>query len=149
MPAICEFTVPGDPVALKRHRTFRRGKFSGTYDPSKGDKADFLAKALEHRPDVPLDQPLAVTLLFYFGRPKSHYRTGKNKHLLRDDAPTWHTRTPDADNLAKLCADALNGIFWRDDSCISALTVMKRYDNVPRTVVSVWDMGVDDDATNL
>ena len=138
MPAICEFTVPGDPVALKRHRTFRRGVFSGTYDPSKGDKADFLAKALENRPTAPLDEPLAVALVFYFGRPKAHYRTGKNKHLLRDDAPHWHTRTPDADNLAKLVCDSLNGIFWRDDSCICDLTIKKCYDKVPRTAVTVW-----------
>ena len=40
------FTVPGNPKALKRHRTVQHGKFSRQYDPSEGDKADFLVKSL-------------------------------------------------------------------------------------------------------
>lgn len=122
-----KFSVFGDPKALKRHRTFRRGNFTGSYDPSKGDKADFLAKAMRHKPEKPFDCPLAVKLDFVFPRPKSHFRTGKNAGLLRDDAPMWHTSSPDTDNLAKFVCDALNGVFWRDDKVVASLTISKRY----------------------
>ena len=131
------FTVPGNPLALKRHRNFTRGNFTGTYDPSKGDKADFLAKAIANRPEVPLDEPLFVGLVFGFTRPKSHFRTGKYSGLLKSNAPCWHTKTPDADNLAKFVCDSLNGIFWRDDSCVCKLNVTKKYSSGPRTELTI------------
>lgn len=131
------FTVPGNPIALKRHRSFQRGDFKGTYDPSKGDKSNFLAKAMEHRPDVPLDEPLRVKLSFYFQRPKAHYGTGKNANTLKESAPTWHTKTPDADNIVKFIADSLNKIFWRDDSIICQLLVIKMYSESPRVRIEI------------
>jgi len=131
------FTVPGNPQSLKRHRTFRRGNFTGQYDPSKADKSDFLAMAMQHRPDVPLSCPLSVEINCCFPRPKGHYRTGKNAHLLKDGAPGWHTGRPDADNLGKFVCDALNGIFWMDDSCICLLTISKGYGPVPYTEVTI------------
>ena len=132
-----EFEVPGSPKALKRHRSFQKGEFRGTYDPSKGDKADFLSKAMENKPIVPFDEALFVKLTFYFHRPKSHFRTGKNAHILKDNAPINHTGTPDADNLGKFVCDSLNGVFWRDDSIISELSVSKVYDPVPRIQIQV------------
>ena len=35
---------------------------------------------------------------------------------------------PDADNVAKIILDALNGYAYEDDSQVTELTVMKRYD---------------------
>jgi len=132
-----KFTVPGNPIALKRHRSFTRGNMHGTYDPSKGDKGDFLAKAMENRPEVPLDEPLHVILNFCFIRPKSHYRSGKYSDQLKPTAPLWHTKIPDADNLVKFVCDSLNGIFWRDDSCVCMLHVTKQYSEVPRTEIEI------------
>jgi len=131
------FNVPGNPQALKRHRTFRRGNFTGQYDPSKGDKFDFLAMAMQHAPENPLSIPLSVEVCCYFQHPKNHYRTGKNSHLLKEGAPLWHTGRPDADNLGKFVCDALNGIFWIDDSCISILTVKKTYGDYPGTRIFI------------
>lgn len=133
-----EFEVPGKPQALKRHRSFQKGEFRGTYDPSKGDKADFLVKAMENKPIVPFDEPLFVKLTFLFPRPKAHFRTGKNAHILKDNAPTYHTSTPDADNLTKFVCDSLNKVFWRDDSIISETSVSKLYDAVPRIKIQVF-----------
>ena len=127
-----EFSVPGNPQALKRHRTFTRGTFTGTYDPSTDDKASFLAKAMQHRPSTPIDAPIYLKLEFFFQRPKNHYRTGAKAGILKDNAPVWHTKTPDADNLVKFVCDALNKIFWRDDSLICALSVTKRFSDTPR-----------------
>jgi len=128
------FVVPGNPVALKRHRTLKKG-FS--YDPSANDKADFLAKAMQYRPDIPFDGPISLTIVCFFKRPKSHYRAGKFSHQLKDTAPVWHTSTPDGDNLLKFVGDALNGIFWRDDKFIAVSQVIKKYDESPRVAINI------------
>lgn len=65
----------------------------------------------------PLDGPLVADMVFTFNRPKSHYRTGKNAHLLRDDAPPRPTGAPDLSKLARSTEDALTDAgLWRDDS---------------------------------
>jgi Holliday junction resolvase RusA-like endonuclease len=132
-----ELKVPGNPKALKRHRTFQKGKFKGTYDPSMNDKADFLAKAMENKPGIPLDEPLHVKFTFCFPRPKSHFRTGANAHLLRDIAPEWHTGKPDVSNLAKFVEDALNGTYWKDDSRICDLSATKIYGDQPHILIQI------------
>ena len=66
-------------------------------------------------------------IVFYFNRPKSHYRTGKYSYLLKDDAPKYHTKTPDIDNLAKFVADSFNKHFYVDDSQIIELKAEKHY----------------------
>ena len=143
------FFVPGNPVALKRHRTFRKNGVNMNVDPSKNDKADFLAKCREHAPETPLNGPLQVTLIHYFKRPKSHFKSNDPDRPLKDSAPVFHTSTPDADNLLKFVGDALNGIFWRDDSCIAKVKTDKRYmrdgkvgvtviiENLPRKIFRV------------
>jgi len=131
------FSVYGTPQALKRHRSVKCGNFVRQYDPSAADKQDFLAKCIEHKPDKPFDEPLKMVLSFGFARPKSHYRTGKNAGILKDDAPSWHTQKPDADNLVKFVCDALNGIYWRDDSIVCCLTVIKYYTDAPNTEITI------------
>lgn len=68
-----------------------------------------------------------VTAVFYFPRPKSHYRTGKNAHLLRDDAPSYKAGHPDLDKLQRAIGDSLTGIVVRDDKQIVAWTTVKLY----------------------
>lgn len=78
-----------------------------------------------------------MTLEFYVDRPKSHYRTGKYSHLLKDNAPTWHTSRADIDNYVKLVLDALNGSYYKDDSQVCHLRTIKKYSDNPRTVVTM------------
>jgi len=129
-----EFFVPGKPQALKRHRSTKSGHH---YDPSAGDKDDFLAKAMAHRPEEPLLGPLLLEVFCYFDRPKSHYGTGKNAGLLKDSAPVYHTSTPDADNILKFVGDALNGIFWRDDRQIAIARILKTYAATPGIQIDI------------
>ena len=128
------FFVPGNPIALKRHR---QGRW-GNYDPSAGDKSDFLAKAMQFRPEVPFDVPIFVTLNFNFSRPKNHYGTGKNSNKLKDSSPFWHTSTPDLDNLEKFVFDALNGVFWKDDKICAKKESGKQYvDTTPGIYIKI------------
>lgn len=76
---------------------------------------------------------LAVWLTFYIERPKSHYRTGKNAHLLKESAPytPTHQRSGDADNFAKAVLDEMNGLVFADDAQVVRLTVEKAYATEP------------------
>ncbi len=132
-----EFEVLGDPIALKRHRSFQKGEFRGTYDPSKSDKADFFDKAFNHQPATPYNEPLYVSMTFFFHRPKSHFGTGSNSNKLKPGAPIWVTKTPDIDNLVKFICDSLNSIFWSDDRIICEMHVRKLYSAVPRVRIRI------------
>lgn len=65
----------------------------------------------------PLDAPLVVDMVFTTLRPKAHYRSGRNAHLLRDGAPARPMGAPDLSKLARSTEDALTDAgIWRDDS---------------------------------
>ena len=120
------FRVPGKPIALKRHRSSRNGHM---YDPSANDKKVFLSKIQCHAPLRPISSKYAliVRATFVMPRPKKHFRTGRFSEELRKDAPCIHTSTPDIDNLAKFILDAMNEVFYEDDSQIYNLQCDKKY----------------------
>ena len=128
---ITTFTVPGKPVRLKRHRHTRSGH---VYDPSAADKKTWIANVQSLTPSVvpetPLLDALYIKLDFAFKRPKCHYRTGKYSNELKPAfIQTHHTCTPDIDNLAKFCLDAMNRVFYKDDAQVVRLECTKRYTN--------------------
>ena len=78
----------------------------------------------------PYTFPIRVSFVFYMARPKAHYRTGKFKHLLREDAPVYHTQTPDALKLARSTEDALTRIVWKDDAQNVSVTAKKEWASI-------------------
>lgn len=66
----------------------------------------------------PLDGPLVACMVFTIARPKSHFRTGKFAHLLRDSAPVAPATTPDFSKLVRATEDAMTGIVWEDDALV-------------------------------
>ena len=48
------------------------------------------------------------------------------------------TKKPDADNIMKAVADALNGIAYKDDSQIVNVTIAKWYSDTPRVEVAIF-----------
>ena len=101
---IFQKTIEFEPVSLKRHRHRLAG---GTYDPSKKDKDEFI-KMIDDMPLEKMKKPIKCNLHFYCKRPKSHYKTGKNSHILKDIAPKYNTNNKDLDNMVKFILDALN-----------------------------------------
>jgi len=132
-----KLVVLGEPKSQKRHRHVNMGKFTRQYDPSANDKGDFLSVVQKQAPEKPIDVPVRLCINFYFTRPKSHYKTGKNAHILKDNIPHWHTSKPDTDNCFKFVTDALNKVFWRDDSLICDVTVQKQYSDQPRIEITI------------
>ena len=120
---IFESTIYFEPVSLKRHRHRLKG---GTYDPSKKDKDDFI-KAIENFPTEKMTKPIRCTLNFYCKRPKNHYKTGKNSHVLKDSSPKYNINNKDLDNMVKFVLDALNDKLYTDDSLIIEINCSKLY----------------------
>ena len=72
--------------------------------------------------------PVEVAITFRLPRPKSHYRTGRNAHLVKDGAPRYPDGKPDEDKLKRAVNDGLTagGAFW-DDAQIVHSDVWKVY----------------------
>lgn len=136
-------TILGEPKTQQRHRTFTKVlKESGKMlrwenDPSAKDKKDLLIMAREQAPDVPIEGPISLTLKLHFSRPKTHYRTGKFSNELKANPPVFQISTPDIDNCYKLVSDALATVFYRNDSQICMLQVLKLYSDKPRTEILI------------
>jgi len=123
---IFETTVNFEPVSLKRHRHRLKG---GTYDPSKKDKDEFVKLLIDKLPDSEekMSKPIQCVLKFYCKRPKTHYKTGKNSHILKDNAPKYNTNNKDLDNMVKFVLDALNDKLYIDDCLIVEINCSKLY----------------------
>ena len=134
------FIIPGKPIALKRHRPSAKG---GYYDPSSKDKKDIWLQIAKYKPVRPLEGNIFLKVTFYMPRPKSHYRTGKYKHLLKDRCKDiiYHKTVPDLDNLIKFYSDLLNMNkgFYVDDSQICWISATKIYGD-PRTEIMIEEL---------
>jgi Holliday junction resolvase RusA-like endonuclease len=90
------------------------------------DAVSFRARvAMESAPngDVLIEGPLVMWATFYFKRPKAHFK----KSGLRDDAPLYHSGTPDSDKLLRAIGDAMTGVVYHDDKQLAEVHVQKRY----------------------
>ena len=120
---IFEKKILFEPMSLKRHRHRMTGR---TYDPSKKDKDTFI-QAVGALPEEKMTRPICCQLNFYCKRPKNHYKTGKNAHLLKETAPPFNTNSKDLDNMVKFVLDAFNDKLYVDDSQIIEITCRKLY----------------------
>ena len=122
-----KLVVLGKPESQARPKFFKRGNFTGTYDPSKGKKETFASILQKQAPSEPISDPISIEMVFYMPRSKNHYRSGKNARLLKDDAPEYHSGRPDLDNLQKFILDSLNNIFFKDDALVCRIDACKKY----------------------
>jgi len=89
----------------------------------------------------PKTGPVKVELTFGMLRPKGHYRTGRNAHLLRVGAPARPAGKPDLDKLARAVLDGLTaGGAWKDDSQVVVLVAEKLYAAGPGCRIVVTDL---------
>lgn len=129
-------TVFGQPAPQGSKRHVGNGVMVESSKKVKPWRQDVVAAArsvvenarIAHYPDgvlhidpfTPLDGPLHVRMVFSFTRPRSHYRTGRNAHLLKADAPAQPCGRPDVSKLCRATEDALTtaGV-WVDDSRVA------------------------------
>ena len=87
--------------------------------------------------------PVSVRVCFVLPIPASMPRRARADALAGRLVPT---SKPDWDNLAKLTADALNGIAWRDDAHVALAEVVKLYGAEPRTLIEWWQASPEESA---
>jgi len=114
--------IPGPPCPQGRGRIIQIRGRGAIKDPErsknwKGAAQWHMQKALK---GGLLDGKLRVRISAVFPCPLSDHRKTKPSPL------RWHTKASgDADNLAKACLDAGNGVLWHDDRQVCSLTVEK------------------------
>ncbi|ELC8464943.1 RusA family crossover junction endodeoxyribonuclease [Clostridium perfringens] len=71
-----------------------------------------------------LEGPIKALIIAYYKIPKSY-----SKKRIQDirEGLEQPVKKPDADNIAKIILDSLNGVAYKDDSQIIELRVIKRY----------------------
>lgn len=143
-----EFFVPGLCKTAGSKRAFMRPgmKYPIVTDDSgpagKDWRGDVKRFAMDAYKGELLEGPLSLSLRFHMQRPKGHFRSGKNAHMLREDAPVFHVSKPDALKMARAIEDALTGILWVDDSQIAIEQLEKVYSAKPGCSVSVQRIAV-------
>ena len=142
MSTYLTFSVYGTPAPQGSKRHVGNGIMIESSKRVKPWRQDVKYAALEAMGgDDPPSGPLWVNVTFYLTRPKSHFRTGKNAHLLRDGAPEYPAHRPDLDKLLRSTLDAMGeaGV-WADDAQVVGVWAAKLYaakDRPPGASVAV------------
>ena len=133
------FTIPGEPVGKGRPRFSRQGSFVMAYTPGKTVSYENLIKVeYERQSGFSFgEREIGLRVTAYFSIPKS---ASKVKRRQMKDGEIRPAKKPDIDNVCKVVADALNGVAYNDDRQIVYTEISKRYDDMPRMDVSIFDM---------
>ncbi len=130
------FTVYGVPQPQGSTRTFLRkdgGPPIVTSDnpklkPFRQELAwvalDAMQKAGQQK--VPRGVPVALSVAFYFEKPKSARKSEQ-----------WKTTKPDLDKLLRAVLDALTGIAYEDDSQVCECSLVKAFGSLARAEILV------------
>lgn len=139
--ALANFFVPGVPVAQGSMRYLGKGIPLQHGPKVKPWRSAVASKAFDEWASPPTKNPIQMSLTFDFARPKSHYRTGRHSHLIKDAAPKRHTNYPDIDKLCRAVLDALAGVVYLDDSQVFLLKAKKLWvKDAPGLTVCVREM---------
>lgn len=130
-----QITILGNPIAKKRPRFVRRGKFVGTYNCQDTEEGKFKWDLLAQVGDMePVEGAVSLTCRFFMPIPAS---MSNKKRALYVGGVYDHIKKPDLDNLVKFVKDCCNGILWRDDSQVVSLTASKAYHSTPATEIRI------------
>ena len=148
--SLIEFWVDGVPRPQGSKRHVGGGRMVEASPHVKGWRDLVSAVAFQSMPGDPISTPVGVAVHFLFPRPKSHYRTGKNAHLLRTGAPDRPTTRSvgDTDKLCRAILDSLavtsGGGVLVDDSQVVWLYGQKDWaqdDEGPGAYVRIVNIG--------
>ena len=131
------FSYTGKPKPQQRHRVARNSRM---YDPSYKDKKQIWLQIAKWKPKQPFVGDLMVKVIFTIPYPKKFYRTGKFKHLLKDNIPEYVSVRPDIDNYCKLLLDVMSNGFYVDDSQVVKLQAEKVYGRKGKTEVVIEEI---------
>ena len=133
-----DFEIEGAPVGKRRPRFTTVNGFAQAIKVDADVEYENMVRLmfkLNKPADYDLfDKPVSVRIEAYFPVPKSFSNKRAGKALAGEIVPT---KKPDADNIAKIICDALNGVAYMDDTQVIELTVVKKYAREPKVKVSI------------
>lgn len=135
-----EFTIQGEPKGKARPR-FGQGhtytpKATAEYEAKVGYEYTRQCEGYKFSFDGD-KRPVSICINAFFAIPKSASKKVKAQMVIGDIKPT---KKPDADNIAKIIMDGLNGIAFDDDAQVVSLVVNKLYSIEPCVYVVVGDV---------
>jgi len=135
------FTVPGEPVAKGRARSFVRNGRVGHFTPEKTAVFENLVRLAAQSATAgakPISGAVALSVRAFFGIPASW---SKKRHSEALNGFVHVTKRPDLDNVIKAVKDGMNGVVWVDDSQVVILDgCSKSYSDRPRVEVVVVEV---------
>lgn len=132
---VYEFEMIGDIVGKARPRmNTRTGR---AYTPTNTKLYEYSLRQWfirEYPNFIPIETRVKVTIIAYFGIPKSTSKKKEAEMLQENISPT---KKPDADNIIKIVLDAMNKFAFNDDTQVTKLEIEKKYDKTPRIYIKV------------
>ncbi len=132
---VYEFEMIGDIVGKARPRmNTRTGR---AYTPTNTKLYEYSLRQwfLMNYPNFkPIESRVKVTIIAYFGIPKSTSKKKEAEMLQGNISPT---KKPDADNIIKIVLDAMNKFAFKDDTQVTKLEIEKKYDVTPRIYIKI------------
>ena len=80
-------------------------------------------------------KPFKAKIIAVFEPAKSLSKKKKEELLYKD-----YTKKPDADNIAKIILDSLNGLAYKDDNQVAELLVSKKYGDENKIIVEIEEI---------
>ena len=143
---LIRITVPGKPIAKKRPRFARRGKFVMTYNDQETEEGRFLWDVKRQFTGETVKEAIGVYLKFFMPIPKS---ASKKQIVMMIGGDVAHTKKPDIDNLIKFTLDCLNGVVFEDDSQIVDLHLTKRVSKQMPGIFVIVENAIDEKLVEL
>lgn len=133
-----KFEALGVPVGKGRPKFSTVNGYAVAYTPAKTANYETLVR-LSYQQQIGAfmfdkDKPLRAIIRAFFPIPKS---ASKKKREQMEAGKIRHTKKCDADNIAKACLDALNGIAFYDDSQVCELSISKFYGDTPKVEIII------------
>ncbi len=135
------FIVDIPPTGKERPRVGRGGH---VYTPQKTKDAERkIAEAFRMAGGklIPKGCEVGMEVTAYFPIPRSFSQRKREAVAYREIFPT---KKPDADNILKLAADALNGVAYADDAQIVRMEISKEYSDDAEGYMEITICGGDE-----
>lgn len=127
MTKTLHFTIPGEPVAKGRARSFVRNGHVAHYTPEKTARYENLVRLAAQQAmagGAPIEGPVHLVVSACLGIPVSWSLKKQRAAAVGEIRPT---KKPDLDNIVKAIKDGMNGVTWRDDAQVVEVEASKTY----------------------
>lgn len=135
-----KFTILGEPMGKERPRFRRVGNYVQTYTPAKTKNYETKVRDSYYSSNMNTRHLTGAIQAEIYGVFPIPVSVSKKLRAKMESGEEPYTKKVDADNLAKIVLDALNGVAYEDDKQITKLSVTKVYGKEPRVEVTLTEL---------